>query len=166
MLRRCRRGPRPRPRHPALFRRRRSDAAHRPVHADATHLIKVAVETVLGRRARMNVYGTDYPTPDGTRIRDYFFHVTDLVHADADTLAYLRAGGQSVTLNRGYGHGLSVLDVIDTVKRVSGVDFPVDRVGPRPGDPAQIGRPSDRRRPRQRLSRPDDVFPPGIAHAR
>ena len=109
----------------------------------ATHLIKVAVETALGKRTKMDVFGTNYPTPDGTCIRDYI-HVADLVRAHSDALAYLRAGGRSVTLNCGYGHGFSVLDVIDTVKRVSGVDFRVDRADPRPGDPAQIVAQSDR----------------------
>ena len=70
----------------------------------------------------MDVFGTDYPTPDGTCVRDYI-HVSDLVHAHLDALRYLRGGGASVTLNCGYGHGFSVLEVIDTVKRVSGVDF-------------------------------------------
>jgi len=111
----------------------------------ATHLIKVAVETALGKRAKMDVFGTDYPTPDGTCIRDYI-HVADLVRAHSHALAYLRAGGRPVTLNCGYGHGFSVLDVIDTVKRVSGVDFRVDRTGPRPGDPARIVANSDRAR--------------------
>jgi UDP-glucose 4-epimerase len=111
----------------------------------ATHLIKVAVETALGKRAMMDVYGTDYQTPDGTCIRDYI-HVSDLVAAHSDALAYLRAGGAPVTLNCGYGHGFSVLEVIDTVKRVSGVDFRVDRVGARPGDPARIVANSDRAR--------------------
>jgi UDP-glucose 4-epimerase len=111
----------------------------------ATHLIKVAVETALGKRARMDVYGTDYQTPDGTCIRDYI-HVSDLVAAHSDALAYLRAGGAPVTLNCGYGHGFSVLEVIDTVKRVSGVDFRVDRIGARPGDPARIVAKSDRAR--------------------
>ncbi len=109
----------------------------------ATHLIKVAVETALGKRAKMDVFGTDYPTPDGTCIRDYI-HVTDLVRAHSDALAYLRAGGTPVTLNCGYGHGFSVLEVIDTVKRVSGVDFRVDHAAARPGDPAQIVAKSDR----------------------
>jgi UDP-glucose 4-epimerase len=103
----------------------------------ATHLIKVAVETALGRRPRMDIFGTDYPTPDGTCLRDYI-HVSDLARAHLDALRYLRASGASVTLNCGYGHGFSVLQVIDTVKRVSGVDFKVDRAGRRPGDPAQI----------------------------
>jgi UDP-glucose 4-epimerase len=111
----------------------------------ATHLIKVAVETALGKRARMDVFGTDYPTPDGTCVRDYI-HVADLVRAHQDALAYLRTGGAPVTLNCGYGHGFSVLDVIETVKRVSGVDFRVDRAGPRPGDPARIVASSDRAR--------------------
>ena len=103
----------------------------------ATHLIKVAVETALGRRPKMNVFGTDYATPDGTCIRDYI-HVSDLVRAHSDALAYLRGGGASVTLNCGYGRGFSVLDVIETVKRISGVDFPLEFAGRRAGDPAQI----------------------------
>jgi UDP-glucose 4-epimerase len=111
----------------------------------ASHLIKIAAETALGKRARMSVFGTGYPTPDGTCIRDYI-HVTDLVRAHSDALAYLRAGGSSATLNCGYGHGFSVLQVIDAVKRISGVDFAVDRAGPRPGDPAQIVARSDRAR--------------------
>ena len=109
----------------------------------ATHLIKVAVETALGKRAKMDVFGTDYPTPDGTCIRDYI-HVSDLVRAHSDALAYLRGGGRPVTLNCGYGHGFSVLEVIDTVKRVSGVDFRVDYAARRPGDPAQIVAKSER----------------------
>src|SRR5215470_904099 len=100
----------------------------------ATHLIKVAVETALGRRDKIDVFGTDYPTPDGTCVRDYI-HVSDLTQAHADALTYLRAGGPSVTLNCGYGHGYSVLEVIDTVKPVSQLDFNVDRPAPRPGAP-------------------------------
>jgi len=111
----------------------------------ATHLIKVAVETALGKRAKMDVFGTDYPTPDGTCIRDYI-HVADLVQAHCDALAYLRSGGRSVTLNCGYGRGFSVLDAIDAVKRASGVDFRVDRGGPRPGDPVQIVAQAERAR--------------------
>jgi UDP-glucose 4-epimerase len=109
----------------------------------ATHLIKVAVETALGLRPKMQVFGTDYPTPDGTCIRDYI-HVCDLVRAHADALRYLRNGGVSVTLNCGYGRGFSVLEVIDTVKRVSGVDFRVETTARRAGDPAQIVARSDR----------------------
>ena len=111
----------------------------------ATHLIKVAVETALGRRPKIEVYGMDYPTPDGTCIRDYI-HVWDLVRAHWDALRYLRAGGESVTLNCGYGRGFSVLEVIDTVKRVSGKDFKVERAGRRAGDPAQIVAAADRAR--------------------
>jgi UDP-glucose 4-epimerase len=103
----------------------------------ATHLIKVAVETALGLRPKMEVFGTDYPTPDGTCIRDYI-HVSDLVRAHSDALSYLRRGGASVTLNCGYGRGFSVLEVIETVKRVADVNFRVERAGRRPGDPARI----------------------------
>jgi UDP-glucose 4-epimerase len=111
----------------------------------ATHLIKVAVETALGLRPKMEVFGTDYPTPDGTCIRDYI-HVSDLVAAHSDALAYLRSGGNSVTLNCGYGHGFSVLEVIETVKRVAGVDFEVELAGRRAGDPAHTVAAADRAR--------------------
>jgi UDP-glucose 4-epimerase len=111
----------------------------------ATHLIKVAVETALGRREKMDVFGTDYPTPDGTCLRDYI-HVTDLAQAHLDALRYLRGGGASVTANCGYGRGFSVREVIDTVKRVSGIDFRVELAPRRPGDPAQIVASSDRAR--------------------
>jgi UDP-glucose 4-epimerase len=111
----------------------------------ATHLIKVAVEAALGLRPKLDVYGTDYPTPDGTCIRDYI-HVSDLVHAHSDALRHLRGGGPSLTLNCGYGHGFSVLEVIETVKRVSGVDFKVEFGPRRSGDPAQIVAASDRAR--------------------
>jgi UDP-glucose 4-epimerase len=103
----------------------------------ATHLIKVAVEAALGVRDKLDVFGDDYPTPDGSCIRDYI-HVSDLVRAHSDALRHLRAGSPSLTLNCGYGHGFSVLEVIDTVKRVSGVDFKVEIAPPRDGDPAQI----------------------------
>jgi UDP-glucose 4-epimerase len=111
----------------------------------ATHLIKVAVETALGLRPKLDVFGNDYPTPDGTCIRDYI-HVSDLVRAHADALRYLRSGAPSLTLNCGYGHGFSVLEVIDAVKRVSGVDFKVDIAPRRPGDPAQIVASSEKAR--------------------
>jgi UDP-glucose 4-epimerase len=112
---------------------------------NATQLIKVAVETALGLRAKLDIYGDDYPTPDGTCIRDYI-HVSDLVRAHSDALRYLRSVGASVTLNCGYGHGFSVRQVIEMVKRVSGVDFKVEIVPRRPGDPAQIVAASDRAR--------------------
>ncbi len=101
------------------------------------------METSLGRRAKMDVFGTDYPTPDGTCIRDYI-HVSDLARAHSEALAYLRAGGTSATFNAGYSRGYSVFEVIDTVKKVSGVDFRVDLAERRPGDPAQIVAASER----------------------
>jgi UDP-glucose 4-epimerase len=109
----------------------------------ATHLIKVAVEAALGLRPKVDVFGTDYPTPDGTCIRDYI-HVSDLVRAHSDALAYLRTGGSSVTLNCGYGRGFSVLEVIDMVKRVSGIDFRTEFAPRRLGDPAWLVAASDR----------------------
>ncbi len=105
--------------------------------AGATHLIKVACETALGKRPKIAVYGTDYPTADGTCIRDYI-HVSDLARAHSAALAYLRRGGESTTLNCGYGRGASVFEVIDSVKRVSRRDFPVEITGRRPGDPASL----------------------------
>ena len=110
---------------------------------NATHLIKVAVQAALGMRDGMDVFGTDYPTPDGSCLRDYI-QVSDLAAAHMSALSHLRAGGASLTCNVGYGHGYSVLEVIDTVKRVSGVDFKVRRVGRRAGDPAQIVASNDR----------------------
>lgn len=104
---------------------------------NSTHLVKIACETALAKRPGMTVFGDDYPTPDGTCIRDYI-HVTDLAAAHGDALRHLRAGGGDIVANCGYGRGFSVLEVIDTVKRVSGRDFPVG-VGPRrPGDPSAI----------------------------
>jgi UDP-glucose 4-epimerase len=103
----------------------------------ATHLIKVACETAVGKRPRMEVFGTDYPTPDGTCIRDYI-QVSDLASAHSAALAYLRRGGASDIFNCGYSKGYSVLEVIAAVKRVSGVDFKVQLSPRRPGDPAAI----------------------------
>ena len=110
---------------------------------NATHLIKVAVQAALGLRNGMDVFGVDYPTPDGSCVRDYI-HVTDLVRAHVSALEHLRAGGASLTCNVGYSNGYSVLEVIDTVKRVSGVDFEVRVVGRRAGDPARIVASNDR----------------------
>lgn len=109
----------------------------------ATHLIKVACQTALGQRQKMDIFGTDYPTPDGTCVRDYI-HVTDLVVAHALLLEHLRKGGESATLNCGYGTGYSVRQVVDTVKSVSGVDFRVDEGPRRAGDPAAIVAGADR----------------------
>ncbi|MFO1147053.1 MAG: UDP-glucose 4-epimerase GalE [Alsobacter sp.] len=103
----------------------------------ATHLIKVACQAALGQRPFLEVFGTDFPTPDGSCLRDYI-HVTDLARAHGLALDYLRGGGDSVTLNCAYGQGFSVLEVVSAVKRVSGVDFEV-RIAPRrAGDPASI----------------------------
>jgi UDP-glucose 4-epimerase len=104
---------------------------------EATHLIKVACQAALGRRTGMDVYGTDYPTPDGSCLRDYI-QVSDLAEAHRDALRHLREGGASGVFNCGYGRGYSVLEVVETVKRVSGVDFPVRVAGRRAGDPAAI----------------------------
>ena len=109
----------------------------------ATHLIKAAAEVALGLRPKLQVFGTDYPTPDGTCIRDYI-HVCDLVGAHVHALRYLRSGGPSSTLNCGYGHGFSVLEVIDMVKRISGIDFKVEHTARREGDPARIVAASER----------------------
>lgn len=113
--------------------------------AIATHLIKVAAQTALGQRDHMKVFGTDYETPDGTCIRDYI-HVTDLAEAHALLLDYLRAGGDSITLNCGYGRGYSVREVIDVVRDVSGVDFTAEESPRRAGDPAAIVAKADRAR--------------------
>jgi UDP-glucose 4-epimerase len=105
--------------------------------AGATHLIKVACETALGKRPKIDIYGTDYPTPDGTALRDYI-HVSDLARAHSAALAHLRRGGASATFNCGYGRGASVFEVIDAVRRVSGHDFAVEIQGRRAGDPAAL----------------------------
>ncbi|QPC86776.1 UDP-glucose 4-epimerase GalE [Mesorhizobium sp. NBSH29] len=111
----------------------------------ATHLIKVACETALGKRAGMQVYGTDYPTPDGTCIRDYI-HVSDLVAAHRLALKRLRAGGGNLIANCGYSHGYSVLEVLDSVKRVSGKELAVTMAPRRPGDAPAVVANSDRAR--------------------
>ena len=90
----------------------------------------------------MTSYGTDYDTPDGTCVRDYI-HVSDLVKAHSDALAYLRDGGDATVMNCGYSRGFSVLEVIDAVKRAAGVDFDVRLTDRRPGDPPQIVAASD-----------------------
>ncbi|MEZ5776043.1 MAG: UDP-glucose 4-epimerase GalE [Hyphomicrobiaceae bacterium] len=103
----------------------------------ATHLIKVASQAALGERSHLDVYGTDYPTPDGTCIRDYI-HVSDLARAHSAALGHLRGGGASDVFNCGYGRGYSVLEVIGAVKKASGVDFTVRLAPRRPGDPAAL----------------------------
>jgi UDP-glucose 4-epimerase len=109
----------------------------------ATHLIKVAAQAALGQRPQLEVFGTDYPTPDGSCLRDYI-HVSDLADAHLVALDHLRAGGESLTLNCGYGRGYSVLEVVEVMKRVSGVNFPVKLSPRRPGDPAAIVAKADR----------------------
>jgi UDP-glucose 4-epimerase len=104
---------------------------------NATLLTKVACETVVGKRNSVSIFGTDYPTPDGTGVRDYI-HVMDLADAHIKALDYLRQGGVSITLNCGYGHGYSVREVLDAVRRVSGTDIKVTEEPRRPGDPASL----------------------------
>ena len=99
----------------------------------ATHLLKMAMEAATGQRAKIEVFGTEYPTPDGSCIRD-FIHVTDLAQAHRDALSYLRNGGPSVTLNCGYGRGYSVLETIEAVRRISMRNFAVQYAPRRPGD--------------------------------
>lgn len=101
--------------------------------AGATHLVKVAVEAAVGKRNRINVFGTDYDTHDGTCIRD-FIHVSDLVAAHRLALAHLRNGGDSLVANAGYGHGYSVLDLIEAVQRANGSGFEVHLAPRREGD--------------------------------
>ncbi|NJM30978.1 MAG: UDP-glucose 4-epimerase GalE [Rhizobiales bacterium] len=103
----------------------------------ATHLIKVACQTALGQRERMDVFGADYDTPDGTCLRDYI-HVSDLIAAHMDALAHLRRGGDSGIFNCGYGKGYSVLEVIRAVEKAHGSSFRVDMAPRRAGDPAAI----------------------------
>ena len=105
--------------------------------ANATHLIKVAIETALGRRPFMSIFGNDYSTPDGTCVRDYV-HVSDLAHAHLLALDRLRLDGVSRTLNCGYGRGYSVREVVEAVRRVAGTDFEVRQAPRRAGDPASI----------------------------
>ena len=104
---------------------------------EATLLIKVACEHAVGKRERLSVFGTDYPTPDGTCIRDYI-HVDDLAAAHLDALDHLRAGGASETLNCGYGHGYSVREVIESVERASGRRLTVIEEPRRAGDPPML----------------------------
>jgi len=110
---------------------------------NATHLIKRAVQTALGVHAKMEIFGQDYPTRDGTCVRDYI-QVSDLIDAHLGALSYLRAGGASLVCNCGYGRGQTVKEVVDVVKRVSGADFPVLLSGRRAGDPASIVAKADR----------------------
>ncbi|MFA6056356.1 MAG: UDP-glucose 4-epimerase GalE [Thermodesulfovibrionales bacterium] len=104
---------------------------------DATHLITVSLRTAMGKRSRLDIFGTDYPTPDGTCIRDYI-HVDDLAEAHILALEYLASGGGSKIYNCGYGHGYSVKQVVDKVKEATKIDFPVGYTDRRPGDPPSL----------------------------
>jgi UDP-glucose 4-epimerase len=109
----------------------------------ATLLTKVACEAMVGKRTHVSVFGTDYPTPDGTGVRDYL-HIEDLASAHLNALQYLRAGGRSATLNVGYGHGYSVREVLRMVETVGGQPLTVREEGRRPGDPAYLVARADR----------------------
>jgi UDP-glucose 4-epimerase len=106
-------------------------------YKEATHLITRALKTAKGESEKLLIYGTDYPTPDGTCIRDYI-HVEDLAEAHLRALDYLRDEGRSDRMNCGYGHGFSVREVVDTAKKVTGVDFRVEETGRRAGDPPAL----------------------------
>jgi UDP-glucose 4-epimerase len=103
----------------------------------ATLLVKVACEAAVGKRDHVSVFGTDYPTPDGTGLRDYI-HVEDLATAHLDALAYLRSGGKPVTLNCGYGHGYSVRDVLRAVEIANGAPLRITEEPRRAGDPPEL----------------------------
>lgn len=103
----------------------------------ATLLVKVACEAATGRRPSVSIFGTDYPTPDGTGLRDYI-HVEDLASAHLDALTYLRNGGESATLNCGYGHGYSVREVLEAVERVNGAPLDIIEEARRAGDPPEL----------------------------
>jgi UDP-glucose 4-epimerase len=109
----------------------------------ATHLIKAACEAATGKRAQMDLFGTDYPTKDGTCVRDYI-HVSDLADAHVKALEFLEKGGESQPLNCGYGHGFSVKEVISRVKEITGVNFKVNEQPKRAGDPASLTAESSR----------------------
>lgn len=103
----------------------------------ATLLIKVACEAAVGQRPGVSIFGTDYPTPDGTGLRDYI-HVEDLASAHLDSLNYLRDGGKSSTLNCGYGHGFSVREVLEAVERANGEPLNITEESRRAGDPPEL----------------------------
>ena len=103
----------------------------------ATLLIKVACEAAVGKRDQVYIFGTDYPTPDGTGVRDYI-HVEDLASAHLKALEYLRNGGESATLNCGYGHGYSVREVLDTVEKINGKKLDIVEEERRAGDPPAL----------------------------
>src|SRR6186713_3436014 len=103
----------------------------------ATLLVKVACEVAVGKRPHLSVFGTDYPTPDGTGVRDYI-HVEDLASAHVNALTYLRNGGQSLVANCGYGHGYSVREVISSVEKIAGIKLDIREEPRRAGDPPSL----------------------------
>jgi len=109
----------------------------------ATLLVKVACEASVGKRAAVSIFGTDYPTPDGTGVRDYI-HVDDLARAHLNAVDHLHDGGASTTVNCGYGHGYSVREVLESVKRVSGKPLPINEEPRRAGDPPVLVAKADR----------------------
>jgi UDP-glucose 4-epimerase len=109
----------------------------------ATLLVKVACEASVGKRENVSIFGTDYPTPDGTGVRDYI-HVVDLARAHLQAVDYLAAGGASQTLNCGYGHGFSVREVLRSVERVSGKPLNIVELPRRAGDPPGLVAQSER----------------------
>ncbi len=113
------------------------DGAIGEVHDPETHLIPLVIEAALGRRPPVSVFGSDYPTPDGTAIRDYI-HVMDLADAHVQALAYLAGGGASTAINLGTGRGHSVREVIQTVEQVGGAPVPSTTAPRRGGDPPQL----------------------------
>lgn len=106
-------------------------------HKDPTHLITMCMRTALGKYPELHIFGTDYPTRDGTCIRDYI-HVGDLAEAHMRAMGYLVSGEKSIVLNCGYGHGYSVREVVEASKRVTGVDYPIVESPRRPGDPSEL----------------------------
>jgi UDP-glucose 4-epimerase len=103
----------------------------------ATLLVKVACEVAVGKRPHLSVFGTDFPTPDGTGVRDYI-HVEDLATAHVNALSYLRDGGKSLVANCGYGHGYSVREVVSSVEKIAGIKLPVREEPRRAGDPPAL----------------------------
>ncbi len=106
-------------------------------HTPETHLIPLILDAVLGRRSQIDIYGTDYPTPDGTAVRDYI-HVQDLAEAHVKALSHLEKGGSSLALNLGTGHGFSVREVIAAIERITGRRVPRREAARRPGDPPAL----------------------------